>query len=431
MVRTVSSLAVVILFVLVYLVPVPAWSAGPEGGGAHITGTVFITQYVAPDFLHPPMPGFAVTVVTDEGPVGSCTANGTGAFLVEVPAGKQFYLRVEAPPEFPVPFIPALSQYFVLQEGAIVLTEVPMAAQQLVAVLPGITDPPIALGPTEGVIEALFENATGSRIPGAQFSAEGFSGLTYFMTDVFPLIKADPPYTHSPGVALLIGVPETAEISCTGQSPDSGPGGTVAVPVQAHALTNILYSDLNDQAGVSLGRKGAAAGTVITETPAGTVLLTVPAVKVSCQGRETYANTGGAFLLVDLPPRRSVTIRASALEYFDAVSDPVTLTPGQPILLDPLVMERASFVRGDVNADGAFDIGDACSGILFLFQGARRAPCLDAADVNDDGQLDLADPIYTLQALFCPGVAIPAPWSACGEDPTEDLLGCSAFGPCQ
>ena len=52
--------------------------------------------------------------------------------------------------------------------------------------------------------------------------------------------------------------------------------------------------------------------------------------------------------------------------------------------------------------------------------------CDDAADLNDDGMVDISDAIFALSALFVPGSApVPEPLT-CGEDPTDDsLTGCA------
>ncbi len=60
---------------------------------------------------------------------------------------------------------------------------------------------------------------------------------------------------------------------------------------------------------------------------------------------------------------------------------------------------------------------------------ALYPPCLDAADANDDGTIDIGDPICTLRALLCCD-PLPAPFPWCGVDPTEDDLDCEFYPPC-
>lgn len=90
---------------------------------------------------------------------------------------------------------------------------------------------------------------------------------------------------------------------------------------------------------------------------------------------------------------------------------------------------ESDFRRGDTNADGSLDLGDAIHLLNHLFTSPRLA-CEDAADINDDGSLDLGDPISLLNYLFADGGAPAAPFDACGADPTPDDLSCGSFPPC-
>lgn len=92
----------------------------------------------------------------------------------------------------------------------------------------------------------------------------------------------------------------------------------------------------------------------------------------------------------------------------------------------------SSFRRGDVNADNAFDLGDVVASLGVTF-GTTGSPsvCEDAADANDDGVLDLADPISLVCSLFqgCSLPPLPGP-TQCGPDPTDDSLNCASFDLC-
>lgn len=89
-----------------------------------------------------------------------------------------------------------------------------------------------------------------------------------------------------------------------------------------------------------------------------------------------------------------------------------------------------NLVRGDCNADGQGDIGDAVFVLGVLFSGGGPAPCDDACDSNDDGQIDIGDSIHGLAHLFSGGPAPSSPYPACGPDPTADGLLCASFAPC-
>jgi hypothetical protein len=89
------------------------------------------------------------------------------------------------------------------------------------------------------------------------------------------------------------------------------------------------------------------------------------------------------------------------------------------------------FRRGDLNSDGRVDLSDAIRTFTYLFLGAARPACLDAADSNDDGGLDISDGIGILNELFSGEGRIPAPGSTgCGGDPTPDGLSCATYLPC-
>lgn len=82
---------------------------------------------------------------------------------------------------------------------------------------------------------------------------------------------------------------------------------------------------------------------------------------------------------------------------------------------------QAPFLRGDANNDGRVDLSDPIAVLLHLFD-TNPLSCPDAADANDDGDLNLGDPVFLLGYLFAEEQAPSAPWPGCGEDPTDDDL---------
>jgi len=104
----------------------------------------------------------------------------------------------------------------------------------------------------------------------------------------------------------------------------------------------------------------------------------------------------------------------------------------QPIplnLYDGLVRIDQYFVRGDANADGDVDITDVSSIVENLFS-LNHYGCLDATDVNDDGEVNVCDAVFLLVHLY-PVPLIPPPFPSCGRDPTLDNIGCGSFPPCE
>jgi hypothetical protein len=86
---------------------------------------------------------------------------------------------------------------------------------------------------------------------------------------------------------------------------------------------------------------------------------------------------------------------------------------------------EGSFIRGDCNADGALDLSDAIQSLFYQFMGVS-INCLDAADVDDDGEAEIADVISLMTYLFLEGPRPESPFPACGPDGNGD-----DFPPCE
>jgi hypothetical protein len=91
-------------------------------------------------------------------------------------------------------------------------------------------------------------------------------------------------------------------------------------------------------------------------------------------------------------------------------------------LLCPVPEPR--FIRGDANMDSLLNMADVFSQLLLLHE-SGPGPCPDAHDTNDDGALDISDPIFLLLFLFGNGQNPPSPGLNCGIDPgAADSLDC-------
>jgi hypothetical protein len=127
----------------------------------------------------------------------------------------------------------------------------------------------------------------------------------------------------------------------------------------------------------------------------------------------------------------------TALDFVDTLGEPPVHTrvveyanyiEVTPSTISGSVTVVTAFRRSDVNQDGTINIGDPIWDLTCLF--LCFPGCLDAHDSNDDGQWNIADAIYLLGYLFS-GTAAPAePISMCGADPTEDSLDCDAYAGC-
>jgi len=95
--------------------------------------------------------------------------------------------------------------------------------------------------------------------------------------------------------------------------------------------------------------------------------------------------------------------------------------------------DTIEFLRMDANEDGILNIADPVTILGRLFSGfvIPVLSCRDTDDVNDDGQVNIADAVYALAALFTPGSPLPPPpHPGCGTDPTPDSLPCVAYPHC-
>jgi hypothetical protein len=80
------------------------------------------------------------------------------------------------------------------------------------------------------------------------------------------------------------------------------------------------------------------------------------------------------------------------------------------------VCGERSFRRGDSNADGDLNIADPVFTLNGLFLGGP-IPCRDAADSDGTGRLELTDAVHALNHLFLGGPEPPAPFPDCGTVP--------------
>ena len=73
-----------------------------------------------------------------------------------------------------------------------------------------------------------------------------------------------------------------------------------------------------------------------------------------------------------------------------ASAEPTTIRPGGDL-----------FFRGDFNASGSFDIADPMATLSFLFGGSGIVPrCMTQSDANNDGDLNIADALFSLLSVF-------------------------------
>jgi len=87
--------------------------------------------------------------------------------------------------------------------------------------------------------------------------------------------------------------------------------------------------------------------------------------------------------------------------------------------VERLCSQSVEFIRADSNDDGRVDISDPVATLNCLFAGGLCHPCPDAPDANDDAKLDISDAVFTLNHLFLGGPEPPAPYPGPGFDGTS------------
>lgn len=92
-------------------------------------------------------------------------------------------------------------------------------------------------------------------------------------------------------------------------------------------------------------------------------------------------------------------------------------------------IDAQDFRRGDVDGDGvAATMGDVATFMPVMLSG--NFPCQDAADIDDNGVVNIADLSVLLgyvggqNSISAPGV------TNCGPDPTPDNIGCDTYTSC-
>jgi len=89
------------------------------------------------------------------------------------------------------------------------------------------------------------------------------------------------------------------------------------------------------------------------------------------------------------------------------------------VIFEALSTTSPFFLRGDVNQDGQVNILDSNDLLRFFYDKEYEPPCLESADVNNDGLVQLDDALQLI-SYVTHGLSPPAlPFPACGRDPDE------------
>jgi len=84
------------------------------------------------------------------------------------------------------------------------------------------------------------------------------------------------------------------------------------------------------------------------------------------------------------------------------------------------LVPEPEFIRSDCNSDGQLNIADGIFTLNFLFLGGSQGSCNAACDANSDGVIDTADAIFTFTYQFSDGAPPTAPFPSCGPSPSGE-----------
>jgi hypothetical protein len=177
--------------------------------------------------------------------------------------------------------------------------------------------------------------------------------------------------------------------------------------------------------GQEFGRPNMAEGPITEQTLAGATISDAPA---TCAVDNPAAGCAVIAVPVDLLVE-GINVLAFSVHNVNLGSSDLSFIP-------TLVAHTrrddgpGNFRRGDADGNNAIQIGDAIYTLQYLFLSGPTPACKDACDVNDDGTLNIGDPVLLLRGLFFGDAGrIPPPGFTCGPDPTADSLGnCSTPG---
>ncbi len=187
---------------------------------------------------------------------------------------------------------------------------------------------------------------------------------------------------------------------------------TIHMDTSGGATTEAIVADLSDGllGSATSGSDYAAFPAQTVTFPIGSVDGDVQSVGVDILDDAVSEGDETIVLALDAVSGAGATLGA-------VTSHAVTIIDNEP---PPPVGE---FVRGDANQDGQLNIGDPIRILNALF-GGQPTTCEQTLDANDDELSNIADPVFVLAYLFTMGPSPQAPFPACGSDPSAGALSC-------
>ena len=196
-----------------------------------------------------------------------------------------------------------------------------------------------------------------------------------------------------------------------GRAPDSNYGEWIDVAAPCCNFTTAITGTGNDPSTQNYdGAGGTSISSAYVSGLAGLILSKNPELNRDEVGNIIREGADKFGIDIPAPDKPIGTGRVNVYKALQLASD--SLAP--------------KFIRGNSDSDNEVkvNISDAIFTLNYLFKQGLEPSCLDAADANDDGVIDISDPVRTILHLF-DGRTLPVPYPEAGIDPTDDNLDCN------
>ncbi len=200
--------------------------------------------------------------------------------------------------------------------------------------------------------------------------------------------------------------------------------GTLAGPIEDGGLLSSGFSKASVFDPGHGGRRGAVAAVVFCFGDCDSVLNPIGTSSMLALTVEGERGGAGEIFFMDglgrgQPVENIITVRGVSVPAcnFDTARLSLSVRPGP-----------ATFVRGDANDDGKVNIADPIWILSDLFRMGPATSCLASADANNSLTVDLADVVFLINYSFRHGDAPADPFPGCGTigDPEREAVSCDS-----
>jgi hypothetical protein len=256
-----------------------------------------------------------------------------------------------------------------------------------------ITVPPIPI-PENTVLAVLRYGILPGAAPGetALVNTSGAFGFPNPIANVYSREAGQAPLAPSlpDGTVTILGDPQALVVTITGVEPGSGyPGDTIRITGLNFSEAGLAVRVCGSDVEADLVAGGESLSVTAPECD------TVGDVEVEvCNeyGCDTATFEYGSRAPVEICDNESDDDDDGLIDCDDDDCPPCPVS---------------GFVRGDANDDNEVNISDPTYTLQWLFLGGAGPVCQAAADANGDGEVNISDPTYTLRFLFLGGPSHP------------------------